>query len=93
MYKLYKLILNRKTLEYNGFHAFEEYFRCFCYRSSKSLKDQTKGKAGKRHVYFRKAKERLTHDLDISGLLQVRYGFEIMKSILFDEDDHVLQSF
>ena len=77
-------------LEYTTFHAFEEYLRCFCRKSKHSLKDQTTSKAGKRHLYFRKAKERLTQDLDISGLLQVRYGFEIMKSILFDEDDLVL---
>ena len=51
------------------------------------------GKVGKRHLYFRKATERLRHDLDISGMLQVRHGFEILKSILFDEEDHVLQTF
>ena len=90
LYELYKLILNRKMLEYNAFHAFEEYFRCFFCRSKQSLKYKTKGNIGKRHLYFRKAKERLAQDLDISGLLQVRYGFEIMKSILFDEDDLVL---
>ena len=77
-------------LEYTTFHAFEEFFRCLCRKSKHSLKDQSKSKIGKRHLYFRKAQERLTQDLDISGLLQVRYGFEIMKSILFDEDDLVL---
>ena len=51
------------------------------------------GKVGKRHLYFRKATERLNHDLNISGILQAVHGFEILKSILFDEEDHVLQSF
>ena len=32
-------------------------------------------------------------DLDISGLLQVRYGFEILKSIMFDKEDLAMQLF
>ena len=91
LYKLYKLIVNRKKFQYYAFHGFEEYFRCLCFKSKSSLKRH--GKVGKRHLYFRKATERLNHDLDISGMLQVRHGFEILKSILFDEEDHILQSF
>ena len=52
-----------------------------------------KNKVGKRHFYFQKAQGRLNKDLDIAGLLQVKYGFEILKSILFDEDDLLLTSF
>ena len=90
---LYKLIVNRKMLEYTAFNALEDYFRFICCKSKRSLKNEARSAAsGKRHLYFRKARDRLTQDLDISGLLQVRYGFDIMKSILFDEDDLVLQS-
>ena len=74
-------------------HAMEEYTRCLCRKSNHSLKDKMKNKANIRHFYFRKAKARLDHDLDISGLLQIRNGFEILKSIIFDEDDLWLQSF
>ena len=50
-------------------------------------------KVGKRHLYFKKAETKLKHDLDISGLLKAKYGFEILKSILFDEDDLVLANY
>ena len=87
LYNLYKLIVNRKMLEYTTYHIYEQYFRCLCYKSRHKLKNSNLSKIGKRHVYFRKAKERLNNDLDIAGLLEVRYGFEILKSILFDEDE------
>ena len=35
----------------------------------------------------------MNKDLDVAGLLQVRYGFEILRSVLFDKDDLVLQAF
>ena len=33
LYKLYKLIMNRKMFEYGTRHAFEEYLKCLCYKS------------------------------------------------------------
>ena len=84
LYKLFKLIINRKDFQYSYFHAFERYLRCFRCKSRKSLKAYRNGKDGMRHLYFKKAKTKLKQDLDISGLLQVRYGFEILKSLLFD---------
>ena len=69
LYKLYKLILNRVMFKYGPFHSFEEYLRCICYKSKKSLKSKMKSKAGMRHFYFKKAHARLNHDLDIAGLL------------------------
>ena len=93
LYKLYELIVNRKWLQYTMFHVFEEYFRCLCLKSKRSLKDPAIYSNSKRHLYFKKAMLKLKHDLDIAGLLQNRYGLEIIKSILFDDEDLKLLSF
>ena len=86
LYKLYKLITNRKRFEYTSRHLFEEYFKCLCCKSRQSLKNMNND-LSKRHLYFRKGNYKLSHDLDITGMLHARFGYEILKSILFDEDD------
>ena len=68
MYYLYKMIMNRRTFEYKMRHTIRYYFRCFCLRSNKSLKEVYDGK---RDVYFNLASRKLDKDLDVITLLRL----------------------
>ena len=62
------------------------YFRCFiCRKNSSSLK---KSKAFKTDFYLNKGISKLNHDLDIVNLLEIVKGYNVMKQVLFNHDEH-----
>ena len=81
LYYLYKMIMNRRTFEYKMRHTLRYYFKCFCLRSNKSLKQI---KDGKRDVYFDLASRKLDKDLDVITLLRIMQTADQAQKIIFD---------
>ena len=66
LYWIYALILNQKRLVYTTCNALFYYLRCYRCLKKSNLK---KSKSGKKHYFLNQGIKMLSHDLDITNIL------------------------
>ena len=87
LYCIFALILNQKRLVYTTCNALMYYLRCYKCRKQGNLKTS---RLGKMDYFLNKGIKKLSHDLDITNILDIIKGSRIMRYLVLNKDDHFL---
>ena len=86
LFSIYHLIMNQRNFTYKACQAFVYQFRCcLACRNRSSVK-----KIARKDYYLNKGIEKLEKHLDVGSLIRRSQMSEVIKNVLFDEDQQFL---